>query len=88
MHFSKVFALASLAVVATGLPNPPPTVVINEFKCAAPNTVAKCCGEQKLDASNDEHVRRLKDVLSNNGLASGLVSAVIGGLPIGASVPI
>jgi hypothetical protein len=85
MHFSKVFALCSLAAVSTALPNYTPYNPSSQpvFNCNTNVAQQACCqNEQDFNKDHAGVAPKLKSALnaptSNNG--GGLLGGLLGGI--------
>lgn len=85
MHFSKVFALLSLAAVSTALPNANPHSPSSQpvFNCNANVAQVACCQNQQDFSKNHASVApKLKSALSapNSSNGGGLLGGLLGGI--------
>jgi hypothetical protein len=88
MHFSKVFALLSLAAVSTALPNYNPNSPSSQQVINCPANVAQvaCCQNQQDFSKNHASVAsKLKSALSapNGSNGGGLLGGLLGNLLAG-----
>jgi hypothetical protein len=77
MHFSKVFAVVSLSVVATALPNTPPQQKTN---CPSETHKLYCCKSTEVFDLSDPNNRDRANSLLNQ--PTGDSGSLVGGVPV------